>query len=348
MLLRGTDATENRKLTAVGAGFLAAVVLAAGCLYVVTAGDSDESDRIALVIDTPYVGPGVAEGTDLILHGLPIGEVTDVSSLPEGGVRLQAFVESGYVGGLTDDFGIDFRPANYFGITAINVRPVPTGSPLRSGLVVDKIPDGNYTMQALLSQLGGVSGGVLTDRFIQVVDMATRYTDGLSPLIETALTVASAAAEVQTVSTTSLITNAAGVSAGFPIFLDGAIEATKGIVETEVATVSEDEYVNGMLASLDVISTEMFGAIGTLLRSHETELEPATEIVGVLSDALPAVVGRANLGPGTDELRARLEQMFTGSGDEPAVRVRIVLDRLPGLSAPLTQMGAAAPTEGPR
>ena len=83
--------------------------------------------------------------------------------------------------------GIDFRPANYFGVTGINVLPGEGGQPLHDASLIKATPSGNFTLQALLSRANAISHTVLTPKVIDVIDRATRYTDGLEPLLETIL-----------------------------------------------------------------------------------------------------------------------------------------------------------------
>ncbi|MCC3312293.1 hypothetical protein [Nocardia africana] len=335
-MLRGTEQSRARIFAAIGAGFLATVVAAATAAVVFR--PDGHAGRMELTIETPYVGEGVIVGTSLNLHGLSVGEVTAVTSVPGGGVRLRADLEPGRISGLTDAVGIDFRPANYFGVTAINLVPGEGGMPLRDGQVLDRVPEGNFTMQALLSRLGTVSGGVLTTDLVRVVDKATRYTDGLTPLIETGLSAAAAVAEVQRVRTSVLMANAASISEAFPPFLDGAVKATQGLVGTEVSTTSEQEYRQGVIPSLDLIANSLFGAVGHLLSGHEAELLPATRILTVLSGTTAVLVDSAGIGSRAEELRNRLGNLFGVEGRP--VQVHIVLDRLPALAAPLSLLGA--------
>lgn len=345
-MLRGTEDQQNRILTMIGAGFLSCLLIVTVVVFLNPFGGSS-NDRIAIVIETPYIGQGVVDGTAMIWHGLEVGRVTDVTNIPAGGVRLEAELAVQEVDGLTDSLSIDFRPANYFGVTAVNLIAGTDGAALTNGSVLHKTPRGNFTMQALLSRIGDVSGGVLTTQLIDVIERTTRYTDGLTPLIETMLVVANAVATVQTVPTAQLLANTASLSAGFPPFLDGVVAATEGYVMNEVSTAPDEMFESSVKPSLATISGSLFGAAGHLLNSHADELTPGSQLIGVLADVVPIVVSRTDFAGRSAELRNRLAQAF-GDSEGSGLQVRIILDSLPAVAAPLGILGAAATNGGPR
>jgi hypothetical protein len=57
---------------------------------------------------------------------------------------------------------------------------------------------------------------------------------------------------------------------------------------------------------------------------------------------VPKIVSPENFAYTLTELRTRLERMYAGSGDQRALQVRIILDRLPGVAAPLAAMGGGS------
>jgi hypothetical protein len=206
---------------------------------------------VSISIETPYVGPGVVDGTPLIMHGVKVGEVSTISSVPNVGVRLNADLLPESAKGLTDSMGIDFRPANYFGVTGINLLPTETGQPLRSGAKLSVVPKGNFALQVLLYRLGTLSHQVITPRLISVVDRATRYTDALTPLLETLITISTTVTNVQTVGTAQLLRNVTGINVAFPGAIDAAITTGDAYLHTKVGVgfdsekdVRENPYVS--------------------------------------------------------------------------------------------------------
>jgi phospholipid/cholesterol/gamma-HCH transport system substrate-binding protein len=351
---------EARRLTTIGVAVL--LTFAAVCLFFVINPFGRHPDgRLAVVMDMPYVGQGVAIGTPLMMHGVTVGKVTAVSSLPSGEVRLNADLESAPTSALTDTLGVDFRPANYFGVTGINMVPGEGGQPLRNGGQITTVPSGNFTLQALLSRMGEITGGVVTPQLVDVINRATRYTDGLNPLIESMLTAADSVTKVQTVSTEQLMRNATGISVAFPSFVDAATAAGYGfnqgsgfvtfnvsgkdalpgqdLVAEPGKPHTEEFWQTRSKATLDLIANSFFGALGKLLSSHTSDLLPVVNVIQTLTDTVPGLVTPAGIDNTLVELRTRFEKLYGGSPEQRALQVHIVLDQIPGVQAPIDAMG---------
>jgi hypothetical protein len=368
--------SESRTLRRIGAILVFSVVIATVVYHVVNP-FGHKHDAISLAIETPYVGQGVAVGTPVIMHGVKIGQVESVSSIPGGGVRLQTDLRRGPTGGLTDSMHIDFRPSNYFGVTGINVTPAQNGRPLQSGMEIKVMPKGNFSLQTLIYRFGELSNGVFNQRLVSVIERATRYVDGLNPLLETVLIVTNSVAKTQTVRTDRLLRNATGISAAFPGTVDALVstgdkflhsyfvdfdkdKATKrwplwpalypkiqkqfnDNTELAESTIATDEYyVKQWDADLEASRIALFFPVGYLEASHIGDLFPVIESVRTLADTVPKIVSPENFAYTVTELRKRFERMYAGSGDQRALQVRIILDRLPGVAAPLGAMPLGA------
>lgn len=331
MLLRATEESETRTLTIVGAAVVSSVVVVIGLLVGFNPFGGRGDDRIVVAISTPYVGQGVSKGTAVILHGVKVGEVTAASSLPGGGVRLDTEMQAGPVAGLTDTMKIDFRPANYFGVTGVNLIAGTGGQALRSGTSINTVPQGNFALQALLSRLGDLSSGVLTPQLIRVVDKVTRYTDGMDPLLETMLIAANAVAETQTVRTAQLLANATGISVVFPSFVDRATEA--GDYFSHGGLDDAELFKKKIVPTMDETEVGLFGTVGKLEYSHVEDLLPAVDSVKALTDVVPALLRPQEVAQMLVDLRSRLEKLYAGTPEQRAVQVRVVLDSLPGVAS---------------
>lgn len=347
MLFQASEATEKRTLTIVGAAVASCLVAVSGLFWIGNPFAGKPADRISIAIETPYVGQGVAKGTAIVLHGVTVGEVTSVSSRPHGGVRLNADLNKGPVSGLTNAMGMDFQPINYFGVTGVNLTPGQGGQPLRTGMKIAIEPKGNFTLQALLARLGSLSTGALTTRLIEVVDKATRYTDALDPLTETMLIVANAVADTQTVRTSQLLTNATKLSVAFPPFVSAATDfAASSVNGTNYANfgtwnVDDDTFKRMFIPYLDEASTGLFGAFGKLESTHVGDLLPMINSIKSLTDVVPGLIRPDGIAQMLAELRSRLEKMYGGTPEQRALQVRIVLDSLPGVAAPIAAIGGA-------
>ncbi|WP_205844140.1 MlaD family protein [Mycolicibacterium sp. GF69] len=342
MLFWKSAEDEARILARVGGGLIVVVlgvVALVISMVIAEPGAGDADARTALTIDTPYVGQGVVTGTPVLMHGVRVGDVASVTSRPEGGARLHLRLRPEPADGLTDTLAIDFRPFNYFGVTGLNLIQGPArGAPLRDGAQLDLVPRGNYTMQALLTRVGELTNGVVTPELVSVIDRATRYVDGLNPLMETLLLVANTVTKVQTVSVERMVRNIAGISVAAPSFVDAATDLADRLDHTGL-DVDERFFQERFLATVQLASTGLFGSVGKLLSSHVRDLRPATEVVRTLATPVPGIARAHDISETLVELRTRFERMYEGSPEQRALQVRIVLDNLPGVAAPIGAMG---------
>ncbi|GAB5015257.1 hypothetical protein MAHJHV65_18740 [Mycobacterium avium subsp. hominissuis] len=369
-ILHASAEAETRTLTKVGAIVVTTLVIATTLYLMVEPFESRPRNIISVIIDASYVGQGVDADTPVIMHGVTIGRVVSVANNTGGGVRLQTDLQRESTRGLTDTLGIDYRPSNYFGVTAINVIPTQGGRPLQSGMQINVKPDGNFSLQALLYRLGELSNGVFNQRLVSVIERSTRYVDGLNPLLETALIVGNAFTKVQTVSSEQLLRNATGVSVAFPGFLDGLVSTGKDIHNTGFSgydldeakkknrwypaysearkkrmeynyhlfmqNLGNDKYFEYSFDQiLNIAKSDLFLRVGYLEGSHIEDLFPVLESVRTLADAVPKIISPDNFAYTVTEMRRRFERMYEGSGDQRALQVRIMLDRVPGVAAPL-------------
>lgn len=343
-------------------GLVAVVCVAVACgLIAIKPSSGRGNNRVAIVVNMPYVGQGVTSGTAVMMHGVKVGEVTSVSSFAKGGVQVNAYLQSGPAASLTDALDIDFRPSNYFGVTGVNVIPRTGGHALRDGAKFDTVPRGNFTLPTMLSRLGEITAGAVTPQLVRVIERTTRYTDALNPLIETMVIAANAVAKVQTVSTAQLLRTTTGISVEFPSFIatladtgdsltrrscvnTWTISCLQGVPNvppqfTVGSYIPEEFWQTRALPSLEYVGSSFFSAVGNLESSHTDDLIPAVTLVQTLTDVVPGLVTPKKVASTLVELRNRLEKMYAGSPDQRALQVHIVLDKLPGVAAPIGAMG---------
>lgn len=340
MLLRASAKSETRTLTIIGAAFLLCVMLT-GALIVLNPFNGHTDDQISVVINTPYSAPGVDKGTPVILHGVQVGEIIGVTSLPGGGLRLDTELNKRPITGLTNTMSIDFRPANSFGVSAVNLIASTGGRPLQDQIVINTAPKGNFSMQALMSHINELSGGVLTPKLIGVIEKATLYSDALNPLIETMVIVANAITTIQEVSTARLLANTEGISVLMPSVVTAATDVGNALTKNAVGTVPELVADQKIIPVLDRALFALFGTVGRLEASHTDELLPAVTAVQTFADVVPSVVSPYDIAETLVELRSRFEKLWGGIPEQRALQVRIVLDALPGIAAPLGYSGGS-------
>jgi hypothetical protein len=362
-MLRGSSQHQERVLTAIGAAVLLCIALAVS-LIVINPFGGRPKDQFAIAITTPYVGQGVEAGTAIVLHGVKVGQVTNVTNTASGGVQLDTELQTQPARGLTDAMNIDFRPINYFGVPGINVIPHTGGQALRDGSDINLAPTGNFTLSELLNQLGNVSASSLTPQLITVIDRVTRYTDGLNPLFETAVTVSRAVEAAQTVPTEQLLTNLSTAVAAFPAFTDAVATTGRRLIDyryypgqnpqpsassgpklaypylqdvtvPSLGDISGDYFQKRFITTLDSQQNGLFGAVGKLLYSHVDDLIPLISAIKAITDTGPVLLRPQDIAEKLSELRSRFEKLYAGNGDQHAISVRILLDSLPGVAAPL-------------
>lgn len=362
-MLRGSADHQRRVSTGIGVAVVLFIALAVSAMALNPFGGRPKG-LFAVAITTPYVGQGVEAGTVVVLHGVKVGQVTNVTNTAGGGVQLDTELQTEPTKGLTDTMNIDFRPINYFGVPGINVIPNPGGQALRDGSAIALEPTGNFTLSELLTQLGNVSQSSLTPQLIQVIDRVTRYTDGLNPLFETAVTVARAVDAVQTDPTEELVAKLSSAVVAVPPFADAAIVASRRIQDysyypgqtvgpaassgpklefpylenvttPSLGEVPEDYFAAHYLGTLDVVETGLFAAVGELVSSHVDDLTPLVSGIKTITDTGPVLLRPQDIAEKLSELRSRFQTLYAGSGDQRAVSVRVLLDSLPGVAAPV-------------
>jgi hypothetical protein len=371
-VLSGSDKRQERVLALVGTAVVFVIVLAA-LLIVSNPFRGQPRDRISVAIDTPYVGQGVDAGTAVVMHGVKVGEVTNVKFVRGGVVQVRMSLEKRPIAGLTDSMNIDFRPINYFGVSGVNVIPKLGGRSLRDGTNIELVPVGNFTLPTLLSRLGDVSVGALTPRLISVIDRVTRYTDGFNPLFETMVVATTAVADVQRVSSARLLANSSSVSGALPGAFGRGIETAVRFLSLNAYTVppgvnvatsgprSKFPYLDRVLVQefwdmpadfvedvfkpiMDTAQHGLFASVGKVLGSHSDDLFPLVDSIRSISDATVPLIRSDKFAQTVEELRSRFEKLYAGNSEERALRVRIVLDKLPGVAAPLGVLSAPANT----
>jgi hypothetical protein len=339
LLLQTSAESETRTLTIIGAAL--AVVAAVGLTFVILKPfQGQPKDQLSISIDSPYIAQGIIEGTPVVMHGVELGKVTEISSTAGGRIRLGVNLHRSPSAGLTDAMQIDFRPINYFGVSGINIIPGAGGQALRNGVLIHAVPRGNYTLQTMLTRFGELSNRIITPQLVSVIDRITRYTDALNPLIETVFIATNTLAKVQTVPTERLLANATGISVTIPGLLntitdsgDAVTHADNNWMHEGMGDLSDKQwYKEWGVPHWNAIVDGIFGSVGKVESSHVGDLLP-------LMDTAGPVLRPEGVGDTLVELRHRFEMLYGGAPEQRALRVRIVLDKLPGIAAPVDAMG---------
>ncbi|MBQ9055206.1 Mce family protein [Rhodococcus sp. (in: high G+C Gram-positive bacteria)] len=349
--LRGVPGRQNRVLNSAGLAVVAvAVAVFVNAVWFYP--HFREPDGMSISIEVPFVGPGVRAGTKVILRGGEIGEVTGLDRTGMDSVRLDLALDSGQISGLTDEFDIDFRAQNYFGSTAVNLVGGVGGTPLAGGQTFDRTPIGDFTMSTMIEKGSLTVDGTLTDSMISTLNKVIRYTDGLTPLIDSGLLFADRIAQTQQEMPSELLSYFNNVLDTLPAFNRQAVDALTYIYYSKFNLLPDgsigvdDVFMDEADQGLALAATQLFGQAGTLLASHGEELTPLMDIIQSLTDTVPYLLDGGATPSKLREVVARLDATFSDAPEGKQLNLRIVLDDMPALAAPLALAGL--PDTGPK
>ncbi|WP_245925851.1 Mce family protein [Nocardia nova] len=307
---------------------------------------------LALNVDVPYVGPGVGTGTKVILHGAEIGEITRLEKTTPGTVRMSLQLQEGISSRLTDDFELDFRPQNYFGITAVDLIAHPEGNRLVAGSTLNKTPTGDFTMSTMLEKGSLAIDGTLTQSMVTTLNKVIRYTDGLTPLIQSGIVFADRVAATQQAMPTELMRYADDILAVMPAFSTQAVDALYNVYDSKYnrrpdgSVGVDDDFMDKTDEGLGLAANSLFGKAGHLLASHGSELTPVTQLVQAMTDVVPHILGGGAVPGELTTLIDRYNAAFTGSDGKKTLNLRIIVDDLPMFATPLALTGIPAAPAG--
>ncbi|MEV5651944.1 Mce family protein [Nocardia sp. NPDC052254] len=349
--LRGTDRHQKRvvEIAAVAVAAVIALVLVVA-LWIYPR--YHKPAGLALNIEVPYVGPGVGTGTKIILHGAEIGEITRLEKTKPDTVRMGVLLRSEVSAQLTDGFDLDFRPQNYFGITAVDLVAHSGGNRLVAGSTLNKMPTGDFTMSTMLEKGSLAIDGTLTQSMVITLNKVVRYTDGLTPLIQSGIVFADRVAATQQAMPTELMRRADDILSVLPAFSTQAVDALYNVYDSgynrrpDGSIGVDDAFMDKTDKGLGLAANSLFGKAGRLLASHGEELTPVTQLVAALTDTVPHILGGGAVPDKVMTLIDRYDAAFGTSEGRKTLNLRIVVDDLPMFATPLGLTGIATAPAG--
>jgi hypothetical protein len=85
----------------------------------------------------------------------------------------------------------------------------------------------------------------------------------------------------------------------------------------------------------DLLANGLFASVGKLVSSHVDDLFPLIAGLKSITDTGPVLLRPQDVAQKLADLRSRFETLYAGDGHQHAISVRILLDSLPGVAAPL-------------
>ncbi|MGW0174328.1 Mce family protein [Rhodococcus sp. NPDC003322] len=309
-------------------------------------------EGVEVGLEVPYVGPGVAAGTKVVLHGQTVGRVIELDRTASDSVRMQLVLDEGQIDGLTDTFEVDYRPENYFGTSAVNLVAMNGGNELESGLELQRTPRGDFTMSTMIEQGSSTIDGTLTSDMIRSLDKSVHYLGGVTPWVETGVLLADRVAKTQYALPTDLLTRFDDILEAAPEFSDQAIRSLMNIYDSPSynrlpdGSVGVDEGVfDESDAGLALAGDQLFGQAGALLASHGDDLTPLIQSVTELSDVFPHLSSGGLTPESARDVVRKLDSAFVDVPGGKRLRLRVVLDAFPSMNAALG-LGPTVSAEG--
>lgn len=283
-----------------------------------------------IVVLTPTVGQGIDTQSQVVLHGISVGTIVGVKRHGEAAeLRLQLDTRS--VHGLTDSFDFDFRPANAWGLSALNLVPGEAGNPLLDGARIEREPTINATLSQLMSGQMTFVNNVLTEKLARLIRNSSEYTMALVPFIESGLVLANLVAETQRDTSAALLRNFNSLTTPIP-----------GVIDTMLTSVYNFRHQKGgelltadmtpVHETLAVIAPDAVRMLVEIAGDHKTELTPATEVARSLLDGFATIAQRSRGSLRLDKLLAGLQSGYFGAADDTS-QFRLVLEPLPAIES---------------
>ena len=327
--LVGSERARQRRLRrtgAVGAATVAAALVVGTAVVPALRSDGDDAVRVSIVTDR--VGAGIDEGTAVMLHGVEVGTVTALTSRDDGTAELSATLRRGLIDGVKQDLELDFRPKNYFGISAVTIVEAgsPNAGPLRDGARVMRRDLADNTMATMIEQASIVTGGTLQQDMVNSIDRVLTYADTLEPLFHAGVVFADEVAQVQRKTPAYLIDRYNEVVGSLPPFVNGISVAVDSIYRSPLHPTG-DEMQNRLAESLYAVADNFFTLVGRLLNGNADKLAPATAVIGKASELLPNIGAGAVNTESVGVLLRRLNGAFTAGPDGgPVLNLKVLLE----------------------
>lgn len=342
--VRGSGENQHRTLVTAGAAAVLVIVLTVlTAAFVYPRATAPSGTTVHLVL--PTIGPGLQKKSKVLLRGAEVGVVTEVDSTDPYSVHVDIALDDSAAASLTDAFDVDFRPANYFGTTAVNLISKTGGQSLRDGQTIHRDSAPDFTMSTMIEHGSIVVDGSLTRDAIASLNKVTDYASGLAPLVQTLIVVSDNVSRTQRQLPSILLARLNDITAVFPKTNIEALGALDAITNSSFNRLPDGTrgvdkaYHDLMNRSLTVASDGLFGAIGILLGSHAAELTPVVTAVKYMTDEIPGVMGDASNMARLQEAIDGLRHSFKGPKGKQTLQLRILLDSVPGLAQTMAAMG---------
>ena len=336
--LVGSDHARRATMRKTGLiGVIVAIAVALLFAFVIPAITPKNKDLMTVDINTAAVGSGVEHGTEVMLRGAAVGRVSHLKVNEDGSSRVTVELSKRLVEGMGEDFAVDFRPKNYFGITGITITDPGSGraAPLRDGARVERRDAADYSMATMIERGSDVANGTLVDETITVIERMLSYSKAFEPLMHTGVVFADVVAKTQAHTPAYLLDRYNDIVTALPPFADGALAGLTSFYDSDIR-LSGDTVQNNFTNTLQAISDNFFSMVGRLLKSNEANLLPWVNIIKEVGTVLPAIGEGTVTTTTVRDLMTRLNGAFGPDRDGGRnLKVNLAIEQLPSFAGPV-------------
>ncbi|TQM25357.1 MlaD family protein [Nocardia bhagyanarayanae] len=336
--LPGVAADKKRSRT-VGSVIVALIAVVA--LTIALYRDLRSEDGLRIALHTEQIGDGVTEGTQVRLDGVLVGEVATIAPAPRGTQRITLRLDDSRLHGIDDSLLVDYAPANLFGISELELRRGPGGSPLRQDSEIDLTGPravGVYdaTMGSILRSLSQVGASVFSPQLATVIAQVSADFKAFTPLVQALITVARTIADNQTMPASELLGRLGPAFDGGGDFAGATIQILDQIHDIRIVQTDKDRYDVGVAA----LTGQILPGLATTVSTAGGRLAEATDMLAPVLAVLAQMVPRPR--QSAAELRLLLERLraaMPDSPDGPVLNLEVDLQGVPGIAVPLLGQG---------
>lgn len=332
-------AVDRGRAMKVGAVALAVVVAVAAAWYGLRAVRADDGLRISL--RTEQIGDGVLDGTQVRMNGVLIGKVVEIEPAERGTQRITLQLDDSRLFGLDDSMLVDYAPQNLFGISEIELRRGPGGSPLRTGASIDltgKNSTAVYdaTMGSILRSMSQVGGSVLTPQMASVIAQAAADVEAFTPLAQAIIAASRTVVDNQKMPPSELVGNLGPAFEGGGQFAGAAVEVVDVLRSIQRLQQDRPAYDHGV----DLVVNKLLPTLSETLGQAGTQLSGTTDVLATIVSALAQMVpAPQQTASQLTELLQRLRSAMPDSGHGPVLNVEVDLRGVPAVAVPLLGAG---------
>ncbi len=291
---------------------------------------------------TEQIGDGIVAGTQVRLDGVLVGEVGGIEPADRGTQRITLRLDGSRLRNIDASLGVDYAPANLFGISEVGLRRGPGGPPLHDGASLDLTGARagavyDATLGALIRSLSTVTTDVLTPNLVTLLDRLARDVGAFTPFLQAVVETFRTVAAVQKYDPSYLMRQYGAALAGGAPFVAATATLIEQINTIEVLRTDREHFD----ATVGAVVDRLFPAVSSTMNRAGAHLDAYTSmLVPLLSALAPMVAHPQRSSAQLRELLERLGATLPNTPDGPKLNLDVELRSVPAVSVPLLGTGA--------